>query len=109
MHDPAAGQSRAPGRGEGVDAALLGVADVDGLRVVALHEGHEPHHQVRHVSSSTHNTGMFQKKTQGSACIKNLLRYIEDDKTALIIFHNPLVEVGFRFEISFLFHCQLLA
>ena len=57
----------------------------------------------------THSTGMFQKKTQGSACIKNLLRYIEDDKTALIIFHNPLLEVGFRFEISFLFHCQLLA
>ena len=51
MHDPAAGAGHqvADERGEGVDAALLGVADVDGLRVVALHEGHEPRHQVRHV------------------------------------------------------------
>ena len=44
MHDPAAGAGHqvADERGEGVDAALLGVADVDGLSVVALHESTSP-------------------------------------------------------------------
>ena len=41
MHDPAGGAGH---QVAAKDAAFLGVADVDGLRVVAPQEGNEPRH-----------------------------------------------------------------
>ncbi len=34
---------------EGADGVLVGVADVDGERVVGVHQRHQPVHQIRHV------------------------------------------------------------